>query len=62
MEPIYVTYQDYKWWEGAFGGRAEERTVVCGSDAQYFKYLTAHTPAGEVFVIIGPAKESKQGG
>ena len=52
VEPIYTEYRDYKWWEGLFGNHAEERTVA--ERGAYFKYLTVHTPDGEVLVVVGP--------
>ena len=57
MEPIYAEYRDYKWWEGILEGYAEERTVYQGR--AYFKYLTTHTPDGEVLVVLGPTKYAK---
>ena len=55
METIYTSYKDYKWWEELLGSRAEERRVE--TEVGYFKYLTLHTPDGEVFTITGPEKE-----
>ena len=52
MEPIYTEYRDYKWWERVLADYAEERTVT--ERGAYFKYLTIHTPDGQVFVVIGP--------